>query len=70
MPLVILGGKRDRQNNRGRQRQQLCADVDPRPRVSPAKRVLKRGQYRSGGTGAIRDGGRESPDIGFTGIGI
>ncbi|KAJ5795417.1 uncharacterized protein N7518_003957 [Penicillium psychrosexuale] len=47
MPLVILGGKRDRQNNRGRQRQQLCADTDPRPRVSPAKRVLKRGQYRS-----------------------
>ncbi|KAJ5846409.1 hypothetical protein N7534_010078 [Penicillium rubens] len=48
MPLVILGGKRDRQNNRGRQRQQLCANADPRPRVSPAKRVLKRGQYRSG----------------------
>ncbi|KAJ6138281.1 hypothetical protein N7471_004767 [Penicillium samsonianum] len=48
MPLVILGRKRDRQNNRGRQRQQLCADVDPGSRVSPAKRVLKRGQYRSG----------------------
>ncbi|KAJ5436321.1 hypothetical protein N7445_007206 [Penicillium cf. griseofulvum] len=48
MPLVILGGKRDRQNDRGRQRQQLCADADSRARVSPAKRVLKRGQYRSG----------------------